>query len=162
MRDLLESDRSAVAVSSHYSRVNFDVRKVYCFEDPPKIRSNSVLLKMRDTGLNRTEWNNLIQRIFESGLITKWANSAIASAKTCKGNDPTKEGIVTSDQSMGMFVFMACGYILAAIAAILEQIIHYKVKQENHHRYWDLADKLIDARRHMFIFNARGNNRNRN
>lgn len=143
--DVLEkSDKVAVAISRHYVRAT---RNAFCF--PANIRNDLVVLKMRETNIQHTEWNGLIQRIFEAGLVAKWSHTARKSNELMNSD----EGLITINHYVGMLVFVSICWILAILIAILERAIHHKVKQENHHRYWSVADMVIDGRRHMFIFN---------
>lgn len=152
MDELEKSSNIAVAISRKHLFAHFYNKKVYCFT--ANIRCDLVTMKLRKTSVHHIEWNGLIQRLSEFGLIAKWARSTNGSAR--KSNDvESYAGIITFMHFNGVILFVFCAFILAAIIAILEQIIHCKVKQVNHHRYWDMADMLIDSRRHMLIFNGR-------
>lgn len=159
-RGLENSDRIALAISQNYFRVKSDNRNAHCLRSPANVRSDLVVLKMHETSVQHTEWNKLIQRFSEAGLITKWARFPPGSTGG-SGEIQYKEGVISSTHFIGIACFLCVGLTLAAIAAILEQIIHFKVKQRNHHRYWDVADMFVDGRRHMFIFNGSSTNGNR-
>lgn len=157
MRELETSDKIAVAVSRHYIRANsYDSNaKVHCFPNSANIRSDLVVLKMHERSVHHAQWNGLIQYVAESGIIGKWLRSSASLTRKSNESASTGEGIIT----IGIICFWFGGLVIATIVAIIEQIIHYKVKQPNHHRYWAIADMLIDGRRYMYFFN--GNRRNR-
>lgn len=151
MVELQTSNKIAVAFSQSYSRAHHLHRTMYCFPDSANIRSYLVILKMRETSIHSTEWNGLIQSISEAGLISKWSRSTTRRSN----NIETREGgTINMNHFIGVIFFVSCGYFLALIVAICEQIIHYKAKQQrNHHRCWNAAHMLIDGQRHMFILN---------
>lgn len=157
MNELQKSVKIAVAISRQYFRTKSDNRNAHRLRIPSNIRSNLVVLKMHETSLQHTDWNGLIQRFSEAGLITKWARS-LAGSKGRFDDIQSEEGVINSKHFIGLGCCLWFGLTSGAIAAIPEQIIHYKMIQRNHHCYWVVADMLIDGRRHMFIFN--GNNPN--
>lgn len=159
MEKLEQSDDTAVAISRYYIRDSLYRRSAYCFRDSANIRSNLVMLKMRETGIRHGEWNRMIQRISEAGLIAKWSRIVGTSTKNSNEMD-LGAGLMKMEHLIGILgCFVAC-WILAFFVAFLEYIIDYKMKRPNHHRLWNLADMLIDGRRHLFTFN-RNNNINR-
>lgn len=152
MEVLKQSENVAVAVSRQFIRTKYYDENVFCFAR--NIRSNLIALKMLKTRLQINEWNKSIRQIVESGLIHKWLHSTTRK---------TKE-IVTNTQSqvehyLGLLCFTVGGIGIASIVAIVEQIIHLFVRRHNHHRYWDVANWVIDGKRHKCIFNQRKHTR---
>lgn len=159
MNGLENSDKIAVAVSRYYSRAKLYDRKVNCFKSPYNLRSYLVMLKMRDGSVRHTEWNRLIQRFSEAGLIAKWARSTTGPIGIRKEYE-SDAAAITINHLFGIYGFAFCSLITALLVAILEQIVHFKLNQRNHYPLWDLLDRLIDGRRHWFIYNRNNINRN--
>lgn len=155
MSELRRSDQVAVAVSRYHARATLYDRYAYCFRSAANIRNNLVVLKMNETSIHPAEWNGLIRRVSEAGLVAKWSRLPVAPASNSMLMS-SDAGFITTEHYIGCLTFVAIGWFLAILLAILEQIIHYKVKHLNRHRYWDVADMLIDGQRHMFIFNQGG------
>lgn len=105
----------------------------YCFRNPANIRSNLVVLKINETSTQHNEWNKLIRRISETGLVAKWSRLPVASASNAIVMD-LDSGFITLEPYNGCLVFVALAWLLATLVAILEQVIHYKVKKQQHHR----------------------------
>lgn len=159
MAKLRKTDKFAVAVSRNYLHAKPFDKNIYCFQKPMNIRSDLVTLKMRITSVDLVEWNKRIQRIAESGLLAKWARSTTGATKRSNEIEMQEDGYLNVEHFFGLLCFSSFGYILAITIAILEHIIYYKLKQPNHHRYWNVAGRVIDGRRYMF-FIKRNNSRN--
>lgn len=64
----------AVAISRQHARATASAREVFCFDNSNNIRNYSVALSMRANRVKISEWNQLILRAMQAGLIGKWAS----------------------------------------------------------------------------------------
>lgn len=152
MLRMKESDTVAVAISRYYVRASQFGPSSYCFRKSTNIRSDLVVLKMRETGIQHDEWSKMILRLSEAGLVAKWARIDGAPLKSLIEMDPDA-GLITMEQYVGILGVFVAVYTLICFVAAFEHIVHYKMKQVGHHRFWNLADMAIDGQRRVFLFN---------
>lgn len=132
-------------------------KEIFCFEKSNNIRNDSVALLMRRGPVRIHEWNELISRIIEAGLVGKWARDQ----RKRNAEDPQMAGTPMGLQhfygGFGLCIFF---WIIAIIVFILELIIHRKLQGENPHRFWRTADWVIDGKRHMLKLHTASNRHN--
>lgn len=141
---LERNEDMAVAVSRQYARAS--ARKIFCFGKSNNIRNFSVALLMRANRVQIPEWNQLILRAMQAGLIGKWSSDQgihVAEEERVIG---TALGI---DHFYGGLSFCILFLFAAIFAFIFEVIVHRKLQRENRHRFWRTADWVIDGQRHL-------------
>lgn len=144
----------AVAVSRLNARAIISDHAVFCFSRSNNIRNYSVSLFARENRVHIREWNELIQQAIEGGLIDLWSGE--------RRNKSRRDSYVAFrplkiHHLYGFFLIGLFLWIAAVSSFILELIIHRKLKCNNPHRFWKLADWLIDGRRHMMKLNRTKN-----
>lgn len=140
----------AVAISRHHIHTS----NIFCLPKSEAIRTNFVALKLRKNRVDHVKWNDLIQRLLEGGFMAKWARDAITTSMNDDRTDSV-EGVNLMGFQLFYLAFLGIGCVLGLIAFVFEHIVHYKLKQVNCHRFWTVADMVIDGRRHFWIFNRR-------
>lgn len=146
---LNEYDTIAIGASRHHmlSANTYNPNQIFCFNDHESIASYRVSMIIDREFNRRHNVNQLIQRIAESGLFSKWYSEH-------KRNwfDPSVDlGTlnVRIEQIVGPVVFdLSAGWILGLLCFIAENIIHRKLRDNNASRIWTKLGHFFDGERH--------------
>lgn len=129
-------------------------KEMFCFGRSNNICNGSVALLMRQGPARIHEWNELISRIIEAGLMGKWARDQRKKNAEESQMAGTPMRLQHFYGGFGLCLFF---WIIAIIVFILELIIHQNLKGENPHRFWKTADWVIDGKRHMLKLHPSSN-----
>lgn len=135
-----------MAASRQSARATISSQEMFCFEKSNNIRNSSMTLLLRESRLKMDEWNTLILRTIEAGLMGKWSSD-------CDRRSEIDQQVARTPMSLkhfyGAATMSSLFLSLAIIAFILEHVVHRKLQDENCHRFWRTIDWIIDGKRHM-------------
>lgn len=97
-----------------------------------------------------TRLNDLIQLAIEGGLIGKWTADIEWNFRQ-KSNLAIAPKILTVEHIFLALLFLAIFTSCAIGAFIAELIIYNRVSRSNPHRFWKIADMLIDGKRQFLM-----------
>lgn len=98
---------------------------------------------------DRYDVNELIRRIFEAGLVTKWHHDIrrVYEKPTPSIGSP----YVRFEQLSGAFVFLLLsGWSLAILTFMGELIVQWRVRDPKAARVWTYLAQFFDGKRHYF------------
>lgn len=70
-----------VAVSRQYARATTSANMIFRLDQSNNIRNNFLSLLMRLDRVQTDEWNKMIQRVIEAGLVKKWSSDLHGSTQ---------------------------------------------------------------------------------
>lgn len=153
LKHLYENEYLAVGVSRYHAQNNPHIsrRKIFCLDRTQNILSYPVQLFMRKDYPFASEINKVIRRAVEGGLFTKWMRDTVVQRKGDLQELPVKplqlEHISAAILAYILFTTFAYG------AFVAEYTVHKRVHQKTtNHRFWKIADYLLDGDRHEFLF----------
>lgn len=139
------SQNIAVAASREHA-MNYPIMneaKIYCFQTPEIIYVYPVAALAHEHFHLLTAINNQIQRVVETGLITKWeADSKSMKKPTIVNNALTA---FSFHNISGSIIALMAGYTLACIGFALEIYFSAKKKSSQNSRpaLWRLCEKIL-------------------
>lgn len=154
LANLKDNEYLAVGVPRQHARIfiNADIsnRKIYCFDKSENIYSFSISILARKNFELLSQFNADIMRLVEAGIIIKWAkdNQKIVFNR---GSDIYVAPLTVEHIFPGIFM-MCASYLFVLHVFVLEKIIKKHVQAGRPHKWWSLADKLIDGDRHYLLF----------
>lgn len=149
LKQLEQNEHLAVAVSRQYARTTTSAPKNFCFTKSNNIRNYTVGLLMRAKRVHIDEWNKLIQRVIEAGLIKQWSENTRYKESA---RQPELSVIALKPEHLySTFILTSVALTMSIVVFIFERVIHRNLQDENTHRFWRTADWIIDGKRHKFI-----------
>lgn len=149
---LSEYNTIAIGASRHHmlSAITYNSNQIVCFNGNENIASYRISMIIDREFNRRHNINQLIQRIVESGLFSKWYSEHTRNWFDPSVNLGTLN--VRVEQIVGPVVFdLAFGWILGLLCLIAENIIHSKLRDNNNaSRIWTHLEHFFDGKRHYF------------
>lgn len=128
--------------------------KVYCIENSKSL-DLFVSMHVREKVLREYDFDVIIQRVIESGIINYWQSSMHQGKKFTPG--AIVKSPLTCEHLSGGFVLLFIGIGLSCVSFFLERLIHSKINSpklnDEDRKNWIMASKAIDCERHVCIFN---------
>lgn len=143
-------DRLAVCGSRQHilNSKSYSPSKIYCFEPSEMVTSYSIIFLMRNDFILSPKINEIVQRLFESGVIGHWSQ---LSKRKRKPELPYIIPLKLTKEHMyfAMIFIMSMGSFLAILILIQEIYVSRKMKQANKSRYWTYLEWILDDECHF-------------
>lgn len=160
---LANDNRLAVAISrmhtyQNHTRRNVSMDSIYCFDKNEQIIQYPMMLMMATNNNNRWAFDRiqrLAQLAMQGGLFVKWLKdypSFRHLGNRRRHSDANGESQVQTIEHI-IFAFMIYLLVIsmAFVAFAIECIVYRRSRCRGVHRYWKLADILVDGKRHFFL-----------
>lgn len=152
LKKLTNDDRLAIATPKRHAMSNQAVSRhnIYCFGENEQILAYPLSMFIRRDHPLQARINYLIQLAIEGGLIGKWTKDIERKFRE-ESNQLMGPHILTVEHIFLGLVFLGLYTLFAIGAFIAEHIVHTRVNRPNAHRFWGVADMLIDGERHFLL-----------
>lgn len=125
---------------------------VFCFNNTEKIHNYFISMYIRaDQIALQSSISNVIEQVFESGLLVKWSSDIAQSNQRLIGNDFNNLDLQLESVYGTLFVYIA-GTFSGLVFFLIEIYIHRKARVTDSRRIWLQMEYLIDGHRHRFFF----------
>lgn len=144
-----EFDTIAIGDSRHHilASVLFQSSNFYCFDHRENIADYRVSMLINQEFNHAHNIDEIIRRVFESGLFVKWHSDhrRIKTTSSIEFGSPS----VTVEQISAAFVFIILGgWTLATLTFIAEHIIFRNYRREGASCIWMYLERFFDGQRH--------------
>lgn len=124
---------------------------VHCFDRSEQLQTYSNVFFLRSDLPIFAEFSDVFERIVTSRLIPKWVKDLRIPSQLI--DDTASAKPFTLHSAIGPFCVCGPTLLLAIVVAIIEHIIYRQYSANRRSRFWRLAQKLIDGKRHYFLWN---------
>lgn len=129
--------------------------EIFCFSKVNNVYSFSVAMLTKKYYHLLPQFNAIIRKVLEFGLLEKWGKDNSAAALTLihvsgDSNEDHQLVVLTVGHITGALMIMFIGYAIALGAFIGETIVTKQLLFSNYRRFWSFWDKIFDARQSNF------------
>lgn len=128
----------------------FDPNVMYCFDPKENIASYPIALALNSEFNHRHKLEEIIQRIFESGLIQKWS-APYQQKHIVRSVDFGSPSVRFEQLELAFYLVLPLGWSIAISAFLAELFIDRKLREGNAARIWMYLEQFFDGKRHYFI-----------
>lgn len=147
---LLEHNEDmAVAVPRQNAYSTIFSRNIFCFNRSNNIQNYSVALLLHEQRIEIPQWNELIQRCIEAGLIEKWANDYYEQRRQKDNGHVVVIQPLATHNFYGCLVLYGLFWWATVSTFIMEIIVCTQLRNRNPHWLWRTIDWIIDGQRHF-------------
>lgn len=149
LRELELNPYLAVAVSRKHA-INCPTiarEKIFCFKKTENVHSIAISMLTRRGYYLLPKMNTLLRQLIENGLFTKWERDTTFIVQE---TDTWIKTNLNLEHFVGCFVFSFIGIATSIGTFVVEIFIHRLLKNRRNNRFLQLAEELIDGKRHYF------------
>lgn len=147
--DRVQQDTRIAVMISRLFMESSNYSDIYCFDRTQTLHTHSNVFMIRSDLMIFNEFVDILERIITSGLIPKWMKDRRITGPRMDDNAPSEPFLLRN--ALGSFFICSGFFVCALLAAIAEQIIFRQYSRNPSSRFWQIADKLIDGKRHYFV-----------
>lgn len=144
-----ENDDVAVGGARQHliNSLQYSKSEIYCFKNSESLIPYPMSLRVNKN--QKLIIDNIIRRLFESGIIQKW--KVYSQRRKDREIDKVVPFELKLEHIYAILFFFFLGAIVTIFVWIFELFIDKKVRDEPNNRLWLCIERSLDGKRHYFM-----------